>query len=265
MTPDAVSPPLRSQPSVRGYTILSLTGLMGMILALMENDRDLLWILLLAAIAAVCVVAHWRIGPPLLLVGLAVLEVAYRRPLQPWYPRSALWEESSFMDAVLCASVLAYAAGHSRLVSLTRSIFPTDFRRPPAPDRPRDERRRQSFDGQLRRSAHLPGPWEMPMLAIAAAVWAVGISLFWFLISDLDPPLQMREGLWRALLLIFLVGLTMAVLAGATAYLTWITAPPEEHLLYLQDQVWRERREQNRINRWLQWARLRGQRRKERS
>ena len=104
------------------------------------------------------------------------------------------------------------------------------------------------------------------MLTTAAGVWAVGVALFWLALPAVGPPLGLSRGLWHALLLIFLVGLTAAVLAGAAAYLHWATARPEEHLMYLQDQAWREtRREQNRINRFLTWARLRAQRRKERS
>jgi hypothetical protein len=260
------SPSAREAGSVRAYTVLCLTALMGMVLALEVNDRELLWILLLAAVGAVGVVARWRIGPPLLLLGLAVLEV-YHHAIVPWYLRNVAWHESPLMNAVLCASVLAYAAGHYRLLSLVRTVFPIDYRRPPALVRARGERRPPpALDGRLPRSANLPGPWEMPMLAITAAVWAVAVSLFWFAISGRRAPLDMPSDLWRGLLLIFLVGATMAVLAGATAYLHWSMATPAEHLLYLQDQLWREtRREQNRINRWLQWARLRGQRRKERS
>ena len=44
------------------------------------------------------------------------------------------------MDAVLCAAVLAYAAGHYRLLSLVHTAFPIDYRRPP-PAGPRDDRR----------------------------------------------------------------------------------------------------------------------------
>jgi hypothetical protein len=41
-------------------------------------------------------------------------------------------------------------------------------------------------------------------------------------------------------------------------------APTEENLLYLQDQLWQQtRHEQATLNRWLVWARLRWQRRKE--
>jgi len=60
----------------------------------------------------------------------------------------------------------------------------------------------------------------------------------------------------------------VALAAGSAvlAYARQASATPEEALLYLQDQVWRDTRcEQSRINRWLVWARLRWQRRKERS
>ena len=266
MTPapvaDVPGSPLRSRPSVRGYTILCLTGLMGMVLALVENDRDLLWVLLLAAVGAAGVVGHWRIAPPLLLLGLAALEW-FHLVGQPSFLGGAVWEETIFMDAVLAASVLTYAAGHCRLLALVHTIFPIDLRQPPQP-RGRDGRREPAPGGRQRRSPELPGPWEMPLLAIAAGMWAVGVSLFWLALTAAEPPLYMSAGLWRGLLLVFLVGLTTAVLAGAAAYLHWAAAAPEEHLLYLQDQLWREtRREQNRINRFLTWARLRAQQRKE--
>ncbi len=124
----------RDGGGARAYTILCLTALMGMVLALMENDRDLLWILLLAAIGAAGAIAHWRIAPPLLLLGLATLEVFHLQS-HPWYVQSRAWEESPFMDAVLAASVLAYAAGHYRLLSLAHAVFPVDQRRPPPDDR----------------------------------------------------------------------------------------------------------------------------------
>ena len=278
MTTDKPAPtPLRSQPAVRGYTILCLTALMAMVLALMENDRELLGVLVLAVLGGLAVIARWRSGPALLLLGLAVLDVIYIFN-RSFYVRLPGFDDSPFMDAVLCAAVLTYAAGHYRLLSLTHTAFPIDYRRPPPRPGSRDGARRPPFDGRHRRSAHLPGPWEMPALALTAAAWAVGASLLWLVLSALAPPRflvvdprsaaewQAAAGRWRALLLIFLVGATTAVLWGAAAYLDWATAAPEEHLLFLQDEAWRETRpEQNRINRFMAWARLRGQRRKEKS
>ncbi len=263
MTPDNIPPtPLRSQQAVRGYTVLCLTALMAMILALMENDRELINILLVAGMGALAVITFWRIGTPLLLMGLVLLEV-YHRLNRPWYAASPTADDSPFMDAVLCAAVLAYAAGHSRLLSLGHTAFPIDLRRPPAGSRA-DGRSRQ--DGRRRRSAHLPGPWEIPLLALTAAGWAAAVSLGWLVLSSLSPPLGLSAGTWHGMLLIFVVGLTMAVLWAVFAYLDWSTVTPDEHLLFLQDQAWRETRlEQNSINRFVVWARLRGQRRKEKS
>ncbi|HVS37060.1 MAG TPA: hypothetical protein VMS17_15980 [Gemmataceae bacterium] len=260
-TNDETPAPADSQSGVRACTILCLTGLMGMVLALLENDRDLLWILFVAGVGAVGVVARWRVGPVLVLLGLALLEVVNRTP--HWgRMRYLLSQESLFLDAVLAASMLTYAAGHYRLLSLTHSGFPVDARRRPPPA---GGGKAPAPRGQ-RRSADLPGPWELPTLAIAACVWGVGVSLLWVALSAVDPPLSMSHGLWRGLLLILLIGLTASVLGGAAVYLNWVTARPEEHLLYLHDAAWREtRREQNRINRFLAWARLRRQRRKEQS
>jgi len=54
--------------------------------------------------------------------------------------------------------------------------------------------------------------------------------------------------------------------AAALAYTKRALASSPENLLFLLEQLWREtRREQSRANRWLTWARLRAQRRKERS
>jgi len=262
MTPDPAPPPLSSQPAVVAYTILCLTALMGMVLALMENDHELIGILLLTGVAALGVMARWRAAPPLLLLGLAVLEL-YHRATWSHYSRAVDWQDTGFIDAVLCAAVLAYSVGQYRLLALTHSVFPIDARRPPAANA-RNGRRPPPFDSRQQRSPHLPQPWETPWLAITAAGWAVAVSLFWLVLSAIPAPIDMASGEWRGVLLIFVVGLTTAILGGAAAYLNWFTATPTEHLLFLQDQAWREtRREQNQINRWLTWARLRGQRRKE--
>ena len=94
----------------------------------------------------------------------------------------------------------------------------------------------------------------------------MAVSLLWLVLSEQETPAGMGRGLWRGLLLIFVVTLAMGALWGAVAYLDWMTATPEEHLLFLQDEAWRGTRlEQNQINRFLAWARLRGQRRKEKS
>jgi LPXTG-motif cell wall-anchored protein len=254
MTADP-TPPTPSQSGVVAYTFLCLTALLAMVLVLMENEHELLFIVLLAAVGAVGVMARWRAAPLLLLLGLAVLELYYRAT---WthYSRGFDWRDTVFTDAVLCAAVLAYSAGQYRLVALSHSVFPIDTRRRPMRV-PRSKLRQQ-------RSPHLPQTGEIVALAITAAGVAVAVSLYWLVLSVIPAPLGMMHGLWRGLLLIFTMGLTTAGIGAVVVYVDWLKATPTEHLLFLQDQAWREtRREQNRINRYLTWARLRGQRRKE--
>jgi hypothetical protein len=258
MTPDP-APASPSPSGVVAYTILCLTALMGMVLVLMEGERDPIWVLFLAGVGAVGVMARWRAAPPLLLLGLTILEL-YHRATQPYYFHTVVWQDTMFTDVGLCAAVLAYSAGQYRLLTLTHSVFPVEARGRHA----RSDKRSAPADARQRRSPHLPRSWEIIVLVVAAVGWAVGVSLYWLVLSVIPAPLELPRGVWRGLLLIFTVGLTTAVLGAAAAYLNWLTTSPAEHLLFLQDVAWREtRREQNQINRWLTWARLRRQRRKE--
>jgi hypothetical protein len=254
MTPDPTSQ-TPSPGGVVAYTFLCLAALLGMVLVLLENEHELIFIVLLAGVAAVGVMARWRAAPLLLLLGLAALELYHRATWRP-YTRVEDWQANGFTDAALCALVLAYSAGQYRLTALTHSVFPIDARRRPVRV-PRRNLRQP-------RSPHLPRTGEIVALAITAAGVAVAVSLYWLILSVLPAPPNMTRGLWRGLLLIFTVGLTTAGIGAVVVYLDWLKATPTEHLLFLQDQAWREtRREQNQINRYLTWARLRGQRRKE--
>jgi len=90
--------------------------------------------------------------------------------------------------------------------------------------------------------------------------------------SEAEPPRRSWtvrqelawEGAWR-LVLVVCVGVVGLLLAStAFGYLRRLRAPVAENLLYLQDQLWRATRgEQSLLNRWLTWARLRAQKRKE--
>ncbi len=257
MTPNSTPEGSAQQPALTGYTILCLTSLMAIVLVFMENEADLTGVLLLAALGAIGVMTRWAAAPPLVLIGLAIVEL-YQRALERSFYRPA----PGFTDVVLCAAVLAYCAGQYRLSSLKSTIFPVDARRRPAPK----TGRLAPADSRQPRSAHLPQPWEAPVLAITAAAWAVGVLLFWLVLSVTPAPLNLPWRLWRVLLLIFAVGLAAAGLSAIVVYLSWIKATPTEHLLFLQDQAWREtRREKNKINRWLTWARLSRVRRKEKT
>src|SRR5262249_35161929 len=76
--------------------------------------------------------------------------------------------------------------------------------------------------------------------------------------------LPSAQGLWQAILVLGPGELRRRRASAVLGYLRSLQAPPADNFLYLQDQLWRQTRgEQSLLNRWLTWARLRLQRRKE--
>jgi hypothetical protein len=188
-----------------------------------------------------------------------------------YWPGWSRFQTPTLMDVLLCFAVLAYVVGHYRLLSLMRHIFPPDPRRA----RPegnawdgRSKEKKQIACSTLKRSPDLVNGREMALLGFALPIW-VGLAVsIWARVMGRailgELPLGFPSAMWRALQIVWA---SLAVLAAAgtvAAYLRWRTATPEESLLYLQDQLWRQtRREQGSLNRWLTWARLRAQWKKE--
>jgi hypothetical protein len=118
---------------------------------------------------------------------------------------------------------------------------------------------------EQKRSPATVEPRELLTLLVGLPLWA---GLAWFLwdrltVEDVTIGKQASD-LWLAVILIWTVGLVVAGTTVLLRYLGQLRTTPEENLLFLQDQVWQQtRREQSRLNRWLVWARRRGQRRKE--
>ena len=258
MTKSDTSAELYSHPAVRHYTLFCLAALFLLVVYLANRGLDW-WCLAPAMIGCLTLLMHWSHGPPLVLLSVVGL-LSVHQPR--WsYGNWSRFQTPTLMDLVLYIAVLGYVFGHYRLLSLTRSIFPTDPRR-------------HSLDPSQRRSVDLVKGWEMALLGVSLPVWT-GLSLMvWSrmnesaLPSELDLPgsplLGMPRELWHLLWLAWL-GLALLAAAGiAVSYRRWTTATPEEQLVYLQDQCWRQtRREQGLLNRWLMWARLRVQRKKE--
>lgn len=250
-------------PAARNYTLFSLAALFLLVVCLADQGFDW-WCLVPAAIGCLALLAHWRHGPPLVLLSLIGL---YGMSGPRSFRNSAQWsrfQTPTMMDLVLCIAVLAYVSGNYRLLSLTRNIFPPD------------PRRRGSPATQPRSADHVTDR-EMAWLGLSLPVWTGLAVMIWATgMADLptapgrafepDRPQSFFSPLDLAPQL-GLVWVGLAILAAAgivTSYLRWATATPEEGLLYLQDQCWRlTRREQSLLNRWLAWARLRAQRKKE--
>ena len=242
---------LRSHPAVRNYMLFCLAALFLTVLCLADRGLEW-WGLVPALIGCLALLTNWSHGPPLVLVSLAGL-LGLPRSRSSWnYAGWPRYQTPALMDLVLCVAVLAYVLGHYRLLSLMRSIFPANSRRPRV-DAPR-------------RSADLVNAWEMALLGFVLPLWVGLAVVVWTWMMEGVPPLGIRREWWRVLRLAWAVLAVLATTGIVTGYLRLATATPEESLLYLQDQCWRHTRgEQSRLNRWLTWARLRGQRRKETS
>jgi hypothetical protein len=96
------------------------------------------------------------------------------------------------------------------------------------------------------------------LASLVATVW------LWGAIKGSEPPYKGLQVVWQGVTLLWLFGLPMLFFTAVLGYVRRARATAQENRVFLQDQLWREtRREQSRNNRWLMWARLRAQRRKE--
>lgn len=267
---------LRSHPAARNYTLLCLSSLFLLVVCL--ADRRLgWWCLLPALLGSAALIAQWNHGPPLVLAslaGLLLMTGRYRRSYLSW-PRE---ETPAIMDLLMCAALLVYAATHYRLLSLVHRVFPTEPRRPRNMDRgswiatlkdtihDSQATLHKQVEALTRRSADRVSSQEIAFLALASVVWTALSVVAWVWLMDQTPKLDIPKVLWPALLVGWAVLTVLAVVGAISGYARHSTATPEESLLYLQDQLWRNtRREQGNLNRWLTWARLRAQRKKETS
>ncbi len=174
-------------------------------------------------------------------------------------------------DPFLCAGTLIYMAGCFRLLSIVLSVFPLDpRRREPAAAAP-EKKVRAALRPILkqRRSGSLIQPREVTLVLISAVACTGAALLVWLWLSSQGEQLSKLQWLgrleassWRAIILIWLVGIGLIVAAGVLSYFGQSSAPRAEAEILLQDVMWRETiREQRRLMSCFAWARLRRQKR----
>jgi hypothetical protein len=231
---------------------------------------------------------RWRLAPVLVLLALAVLLF-----LAP--SRSA---RDPVQGMLLGAAVLTFVVASYRLQSLRHFVFPRDPRQRALAGKPRAASGRKQEERGVpapaalpdrRRPGRLVSLEELSFLLVTVMLW-VGVAPFCYPFVESEPPpagyetrwwerignqgLQsMASGLEGLVELIWqfrggfwLLGGGVLVASLLLNHLLFRRQSPEEAALFLQDMVWKEtRREQRRLNRWLAWARLRQEKRKERS
>jgi hypothetical protein len=267
--PAGVPPP---DDGIRHYTLLSIAGLGVIALALFLRGLDALAILP-ALVGGLAMLFRWRSGAlvgvllivawllaaqrwPALHPAFVVEEIVWlfrpvfsdppgRRFLLPSLPGG--YDGFGLADVLLCAGTLTYFAGHYRLQSVARRIFPGDPRRRTSRDLPED-----------RRSPRLVNGRELLWVLAPLPLW---IGLAWICWRWLEPKvtdLDIDDRWWRVMILAWLFGVAFVIAAGLLRYAAQGRMRPEEAALFLQDTLWRDTsREQRRINRWIAWARRR--------
>jgi hypothetical protein len=264
------------------YTVVSLFALVVLTSVLLHIGIGV-WCLLPAVVGLVAVGTHWRAGPPLVLVSAGCLLVIHRAGLDPYrflasvvvgrrsrffISRDAMpWQDDNvLLDLVLAMAVLAYTVAHYRVLSLVSHAFPPDPRRRERPPTPPASRRPPAPRVvEQPRSAKTVHPRELVTLLAALPLWA-GLAYLWWdrVTEDQGSLARQTADLWLAIVAVWSIGLVVAGVTVLLRYLGQLQTTVAENQLFLQDQVWREtRREQSRLNRWLVWARRRGQQGKE--
>jgi hypothetical protein len=257
----------RSPDAAGTYSVLCLIALLGVLLVLFQRSASAT-ILIPVLLGAGGITFRWRTAPLLVLLALLVEYTdlwPYTR--RAWAPRPT----SRVADLLLAGSVLTYCAAQYRLQSLLVTILPPDPRQrqigKPRPAGKGGSSLADQFHPGMNvpRSPSLVSNREIAFLLASVPVW-VGLALYgWDWLPGNWTALGLPARVWRTLVLVWIVGVSLLVAAGFMSYLGWGRMGRGEALLFLQDSVWREtRREQRRINRWLAWARFRRPEGKER-
>ena len=266
--------PIEQPAAARHYSMLCLLMLLVLTVLLLERVPDT-WSALPLLFGVAFLVIQWREGPAVVLFLVAWLlasENMYGDPLRVlpsllrgmrnFANRSRI--TPAFDDFLLAGAFLIYAASHYRYLGFVRHIFPLDPRQRPYGGLGTAERRRLLEEPQ-RRSPETMTPREFGLLALAVPLWLGGAAALWsWALDEQRLNYVLDDVLWSALKLLYLFGVPLLLFRATLIHANQSRASHDENLMYLQEQLWREtRREQSRTNRWLTWARLRAQQRKE--
>jgi hypothetical protein len=245
-----------NDPAVRNYLVMCL-AVLALILLIMVRRGLGYWGLLPVLVGLLGALLRWR-AAPLMLIGFLAGMIAIDDTLSV-ESRSRSREpaqRSSLEIWILSGALLAYCAAHYRLQGLAVTLFPPDPRvdewaAPTDGSEPLGE-------GDQPRSARSVSSWEMSWLIMALPIWAFLGQIAGRLLPTGLSAYGLPPALWRALVLLWLLGGGLLILAGILSYVGRQQMSRREARLWLQDLFWQEiRNDLRRLSRWLAWARLR--------
>jgi hypothetical protein len=264
----------------RAYAVICLVSLLLVVVLMMLDGIGVMSVLPML-VGGVAFLLRWRSGPPLVLfVFLWMAPTRYHHGaeadaflswLSNWGAPGAhagsrgLDQGLLLEDVILCAALLSYTAACYRSLALSHSIFPPDFRRnrSAAADR-RKPKASPAPQPYVSRPPEPARPSEVPIFLGVVVASVQAALVLWFLADFLPPELELSPVAWRNVALFWAFAMFVSLCVAWFRYLGRGRAPTTENLLYLQDQLWLQtRHQQGTLNRWLVWARLRWQRRKE--
>jgi hypothetical protein len=221
------------------YLLPCLGALVVIFLVLVQQGY---WVWSLLPVLAGLVAGMTRFGPFMLPLALALLLHAHRDASPT--PLHAV------PNLVLYASVLVYVLAHFRLQALVVGVFPP---------------LKSDTRGPRRRSAGLVSAPELGSLLFVVPLVTFLAPVVWAMISGMPGNPGLQPDAWKAICLAWFIGIAFFLAVGYLDLVHRRQMTVEEARLLLQDTLWQETRgEQRNINRWLAWARLRQQRRKDR-
>jgi hypothetical protein len=249
------------RPAVRDYALLSGFALLVMTVVLQQEGLGLFGLLPLV-IGGLGLLVSSSFTPPLVLL-LVTLSLTMRERILG-LPFGLYRHPPSLLSELgLALSLLVYLPAAFRLRTLTHHAVPPRQRRRRAAGRAAGRWALRGTPSE--RTAREAGP-ELMTLVLTAAVATVLGYILWGVVSLEERPEWVRfpRPVWRAMLLAWAAAVALVVAGGLLGYLKALFAGRDASLLHLQDQLWSAtRREQRRNWRWLTWARLRRERKKE--
>jgi len=253
----------KQDAALRNYLLLCLTALVVILLVLVRiGIRGPS--LLVPLIGVLGLSMRWRLAPLFTLITLA--SVLYWKERPHFYRASEpqTFHTFSLPDWLLCGTALAYVVAHYRYLGLTGSVFPSD----PRKEAGRAQRPSEALPG-LPRMGHSERPIsqaEVGWLVLSLPVWASLAQLVWQLLPNgsNDSFGFLSTLAYPGFMLAWALGLATLFVAGLLSYIRQRQMTRTEARLLLQDTLWLEtHREQRNVSRWLAWAMLRRNRRKE--